>query len=429
MTGSEPAWTLDLTHGVALIDPTGVQVRFPYQKVEDLFVCLAIKGIEGIDRDEMAVSLWPRLSDESRSTNLRQTLTRLRKILGGEAIDSTRDVCKLSSVFLGNLHIQGVLSEPPQEELETLCMPIDGFARTIQWLAVNDPLQTLEMMRASVQFTLGMSRTVLQETIESIAPKLPHSDRLRGWLPFWQGHCALLGGRIQDVEALFSLSAQSGELQRDALLLTESYFWWGASQILLGRPHRALKLADKAEAILASWKSPERAYQINNLRATVLLHLKRNREAFEIFERINGYSNLNTMDLAGHEVLKAFYFATIGDFKSSRAALEFPRKLADESGIRSLDAICRLATGVIEAQEQPSRAFATLGPLIDASKPGKSAHFELYAHETLAIAYLRTNNPIESQRSVNRAQSIRRQLGIQYTGWDQTRLEPLLSPA
>jgi hypothetical protein len=417
-------WRMDFQDGLRLQDPGGNQITFPYRKVGELFLVLARVGRDGIGRDELAERLWPDARSATRRLNLRQTLSRLRKIIGEENLSTSRSHCKLSSNFSLSIETARTSESDDCSNLGAGPNPADGFVATIEWLAENDPAQMLEMMRTTIGFTSAVPPAKLLSVLNLAARAVPHNSYLHGWLQHWRGFAIFSGCNIREGQPHFVFAAEAAEANRDPLLLSESYFWLGASEILLGRSSRALLLSEKARTLLETWGISEGDYKIANLRATALLHLNRNQEALKIFESATGHSHLTSLDFANHEALRALYLATLGQFALAREVLEFPKRLVSETGLQNLKGLCCLATGVIQSQEEPHRAINTLNSLLETSKLRKYPHFVLYSQESLALAHLKMREMSEAKSLLKGALETRKRIGMAYTGWDQLRMKP-----
>ncbi len=165
-------WRLQVLGGFALRSAAGRDVELPTRKASLLLAYLAVPAGTGHPRDRLADLLWPSSGQEQARGSLRHALAALRKVLGAEAIDGTRDQIRLR---------QGIVAvdlDAIADAAEGRVLPdLSGSASTAAFLdgiatdgeALNEWL-TFERTRCR-----ALQQAALQKTIEALSNDNRHA--------------------------------------------------------------------------------------------------------------------------------------------------------------------------------------------------------------------------------------------------------------
>ena len=166
------AWRLQVLGGFALRSAAGRDVELPTRKAALLLAYLAVPAGTGHPRDRLADLLWPSSGQEQARGSLRHALAALRKVLGAEAIDGTRDQIRLK---------QGIVAvdlDAIADAAEGRALPdLSGSALTAAFLdgiagdgeALNEWL-TFERTRCR-----ALQQAALQKSIEALSNDNRHA--------------------------------------------------------------------------------------------------------------------------------------------------------------------------------------------------------------------------------------------------------------
>src|SRR4249920_2647931 len=94
-----PQFGLSLLGGFELSGPDGV-VDLPSKKLAGLLAYLACTAPKPQPRERLSALLWGSHFDEQAKQNLRQALSRLRKLLGPDALESDGEVVSLNATVV-----------------------------------------------------------------------------------------------------------------------------------------------------------------------------------------------------------------------------------------------------------------------------------------------------------------------------------------
>ena len=158
--------------GFALRSAAGRDVELPTRKATLLLAYLSVPAGTGHPRDRLADLLWPSSGQEQARGSLRHALAALRKVLGAEAIDGTRDQIRLK---------QGIVAvdlDAIADAAEGRALPdLSGSALTAAFLdgiagdgeALNEWL-TFERTRCR-----ALQQAALQKSIEALSNDNRHA--------------------------------------------------------------------------------------------------------------------------------------------------------------------------------------------------------------------------------------------------------------
>lgn len=143
----------------------------PYQKVAQLLAVLAEAKGEPIGREELSRLLWPHSPRFDRFTNLRQTMGRLRPIVGSKLV-ADRRTCSLDpSLRIAILHRELLSIE---DSLPRQGLPDHTFSDLVEEASVNAPVLSIAMMRENPAQGMGVSPRQLKRRLRfRTKPKAP----------------------------------------------------------------------------------------------------------------------------------------------------------------------------------------------------------------------------------------------------------------
>ena len=107
--------------------------------------------------------------------------------------------------------------------------------------------------------------------------------------------------------------------------------------------------------------------------------------------------------------------------------LEWPAMVARETQHFRLNAICDLAQGYIAIREGESeKGIRTLGHVTKSAERADSGHFQIYAHEGVAVGLWRMTEKPDAIEHLRSAKKLRADMNMAYTDWDQMRIRSVL---
>src|SRR5579862_1412687 len=190
----ERAWRLRLYGGFCLRNPRGEEVRLADRKVEGLLAILTLFRERGIERRVAADLLWPDKGADNL-TNLRQAILNLRRAIGADAIESSRNHCRLSASFpLTGDFERGASREGvflPEHEgawFDEVRMgrnpsttgpqsAVDHFYQTLKWFSENDRRGMHSLLASRTSLTRGIACNDLLQLLQAG----PDHESCLGW--------------------------------------------------------------------------------------------------------------------------------------------------------------------------------------------------------------------------------------------------------
>jgi|GEM_PF-3628040 len=411
-------WHLDLTNGFHLTDEMGRPVSLGQRKCQELFLALALRRGRLADRDAVAADLWPVDAPSERRSNLRQTLSKLRRALGSGRIYADRTVCGFEKGFVVRVD-RGVPTVEGDSSAQT---PVGGFLRFLQWQSENEPDRVLGTMSANPSLTHSLPPFVFKDLLERGAANAWMSDADRRWKLFWDGCAASQVANLGAALPRMKRALQSGIEARDSSLVIEAGISWAGGEVLKGRAMRGLEILDLVESV-AGPQNRRAARQLCIVRSSAFLHLGRRDAWRDLLQRQEHLES--ALDYASQRALEAFFVATSPDPAQTMDLVEGPLAQAREIGASSLETLCLLAVGYAEARENPERAIGRLTELRRYCQRSGFAHFALYASEALALAMHRADELRLAAKESSAAAGTRARLAFGLTSWDRDRLAPV----
>src|SRR5690606_7783605 len=189
---------IQLIGGFSLSDAAGKPRAINSRKLQLLLAILVIKNGEKISRRELASILWSRHAEDNALTSLRQSLLRLKNLLGNEGeniLCVDRQTLALNATFVSS-DIGSVLNACQCANLNDLQLQIVAEDRLLSSLVAKDDAEITWLSTARQQLYEKVLRAVIQQLAE---PDL--CDQQRSKLHHTQ---TLLEGRL-------GLGSQSSE--------------------------------------------------------------------------------------------------------------------------------------------------------------------------------------------------------------------------
>jgi hypothetical protein len=416
-----------------LVSPNGLRVHFPYAKLEELFVALAVGHPNPVNREEVAKTLWPLADPSQRKVNLRQGIYRLRKVLSPSLIWSDAVFSGLLQDFQLTLIPDDPSAEAEEEPLLTLEQkkepsPITDFLQLLTWFAEWDPGQMLELMQSNGDLAQGIWPTDMQDLLALAGKRLKSNHPLAGWIHIWQGGILLANDDIYGASVRYRAAYDDGVEKQEKNLAIEGLYMFGLCAILLKQLDLARRIAQRLGHLVRSISDPILASRAQDLEGTLLIHLGRTKEGLQTLSELDPIMEIKLLDLAQNQALCALYHACAGQVEAAQRLLPIPTRLARETRHFRLSAICSLAEGYVHFHGgEPEKAVNILGALAETSKSARSSHFEIYGREGVAISYWRLGEKGEASKAIRSATQIRKGINMAYTDWDHLRLMPLRS--
>ncbi len=129
MLSNQRPWVIRQDRGLQIFNGEGKRVEFAYKKVEELPFALATANNKSLNREALAVRLWPEACLDTAKQNLRQCLYQLRKAVGEEAVQSSRTECSLTSGFPVLVDPSAILPNPVPDSSKAQTGPIARVLR------------------------------------------------------------------------------------------------------------------------------------------------------------------------------------------------------------------------------------------------------------------------------------------------------------
>ncbi|HEY3781348.1 MAG TPA: hypothetical protein VGL56_09720 [Fimbriimonadaceae bacterium] len=392
-------------------------ISLPTRKVEGLMAILALHPRFGVERDVAGEMLWPERPLEVQRTNLRQTLSLLRRFVGEDAVESSRSHCRLSSSFRfrsdyddvelrddkgfmpgheGEWFEQIRSGATESEEAELLVQtPISSFVNTLTWLASYDPNGLYALLKASKSLTRGIAPRALIPILDQGGLVELHA----GWSAYWRG-CA--EDNLSHCAVLLETALQEARRTKDWELGSEVCLELGKVYSRTARIEEAKKILALAETIAERNGSTEALANATRLKGTLFIHWGDPVRGLAYMARAEELIQ-DPLDRAVLAGARAFFAASAGLDQVSEAALALPLKLKDSSGHRRIAVLCATTQCVLAARGSGLRAVPEqLSELSDQLYKMGWLQFGVYADEILAKAF---NLAGEGEMASNRLKS------------------------
>lgn len=401
---------------------------------------LAMSRFEGVPRDQAADALWPDRSPEARRVNLRQTLAILRRALGSEMIESSRDDCRLSEAFqfdsdAENPTLRRATSFMPgnvghwfdvvraqcgygEEEVAAKPAALASFIDTLDWFAINDPTVMYDLMRSASMTSHGIPAASLKRLIERAGP----SKALPGWRTLWAAYAAESEGSAALSPEGFRSAMRLGEERQDYVLALEAAFNLCAAMVVQNKLTIARSLAKRAQYYATKGGLQHMMPRALGLEGIVSLiggdrdyglHMMRmgeNKEG-EYYGRIT------------IQAMRGFAQASVGLFDDAEETLLLPKQVASETGHGMIELVASMAEATIgSVVGDPLKVLPAMHRSLDLGESMQNSYFRTYAHEAAAKIYLRLGEKEKAKAEFGVARRIRRHGGMVYTPWDRMRL-------
>ncbi len=410
-------WLIREDQGLRIDGPAGVEIRFPYKKVDELLLVLALAG-DCLERDGVAEKLWPNRSVAERRTNLRQALSQLRKTIGEENLVADRFLCGLRPGF--PIRVDDGLKRSRLRSIavpESHDSPVAGFEKTLIWLSKEDPAQMLKIMRASHDLLAAISNGIMSSILARGEGALKHDPSLVGWVLYWQSNLVFNASQRKRIaNKALRWAVQEGDKE----LVVSCISSLVSAQMTSGQTEEALGSIQAARNFVGIRNSPL-ASKLDSLRGVVLLHAGQAKAGLDLLQPSPGSNALleSTTSLA----LKALYLADSGEGIKALEVMEYPRRIAEESGHFNGAMLCDLALATAVSQDDPELALELFDRVI--SRSSLDSRLDLIAREAAGAIHFRLGSRKEAANLIGGAAKVRHQLGYVFTAWDRLRLQQI----
>ncbi len=395
-------WQLRFFGEFSVRNPEGHGVRLPDRKVEGLLAILALHPEYGIERSRAAEILWPGRAPSNLAT-LRQALSVLRRALGEDAIEASRQHCRLTSSFAFASDF-----EQPQErrggfmpgldgewfeEIRLDCDAGDGtvtldsdtivasFHQTLLWFAAHDRRGLHNLLRARPSLTRGIAYTDLLALIRAT----PEDDSCVGWSYYWRGTaedsldiCAgLLRSALREAKRTQSLS-----------LASEACLELGKVYSRSGKVEQALRICDIADGVAAESNSRANRANAVRLRGTVQVHWQDTRSGLNLLREAERLLD-DPIEIAVAQGARAFFEASAGMFDRAAESLSQSQALSRSLNHYRIGITAPLTAMLLRLSEGArTSVIAELAQLGDHYRLIGSTQFGVYSDELLSSLLL-----------------------------------------
>lgn len=397
-----------------LTAPDGRSVKLPTRSTGLLLSGLADAGPRGLSRRVLEEALWPGAAERSQKANLRQTLTRLRRVIGCESLEIDRTTCRLRAGFR-------VQVELPAKTQTSETDPILALLHLSKWLASHSPTRAVQLMRENYDLIPGMHADDLSSLLGSIIPQLDPRGREAGWCALWQGF-SLSDTSIASGWRAFYRALQIARERNDLLLELEASFWLGSPAITSGRLHVAKRIVDRCEELESVLSPPRHLLRTAWLRGALQYHLGNPVEGAASLERypIDGERALEQARLC---TLRAFFHATTGQADSAWPLLEQAECLALGCSHVWINDVSPLTKAILAFEGgNIAEADRHLSVVEECAGTPGARQVRIYATELRAHVCDTVGDPEEAERQRWIARRERASVGMGYTPWDNMRL-------
>lgn len=432
-------WRLSLYGDFRLLDETGEPVVLPNRKVEALLAVLVVHRAFGIDRDIAGEILWPEKPLEARRWNLRQALTRLRKVIGAEAIESTRDQCRLSSdrvwetdyetpslrrseafmpghsgEWFDDIRLESL--EPSEGEQPPAV--VENYLRTLRWYASNDPRGMFALLKASP----SLARGIRFSDMIALLADVRHDDCCRGWAAYWQGaaeddlqQCAKL------LRIAFDEAASTGDLE----LASEACLELGKVYARIGRGDDAASLCRVASDLASRTRSPNGKANAHRLNGAVQIQMSGGQQGFDHLSAAEDLVD-DPIERAILLSSRAWFEASSGLIDKARETMAGPLRIARETGHSRIDTVTKITQALLTAHSgDRGAAMEQLERLRDVARSSGSTQYVVYAEELLAkLLYLSGDKGL-AERKLEAARKGRTKARMAVTPLESERLRSI----
>lgn len=405
-------WKLQQDEEFTLTNDVGEVRVLAYRKVGELLIALVDRHGQLIDRQEISTKLWPMSSPSVRLSNLRQALSKLRTVVGGENILSNRACCGLSLGFQ-------VSVRPENEQMRQPKAIASSLMNFLGHLSDGSPVQFFETLRVNADSAFDLPADSMLEMVDRASELLPVQHPAQGWAHYLRGVGTI--GNVPMSRNHFARSLRSAIDAQDQDLFQRSVHWSGACLILLGRVDTAVKLAHEAEKGAGSVQGYCRNW-ITSLKGTAYLHAGMFRESAETMRQISYSDALSEEEWRQHEGLRAFYLATTGHDDEAVRVAETVRAQGTGTSFDRASVLAYLATATVSARTEPGSATQSLRNWTSVAESHGETHFLLYGLEALGLAQALEGDTEGSLETMDRSTLLRNDLKTVKTRWDRHRL-------
>ncbi len=410
-------WSIKEDNGLRTFRADGTEVRFPYKKVDEVLLALALAG-EALDRDRLAEKLWTSSSIADRRTNLRKALSHLRKSIGEHNLISDRYTCRLREGFVIGVHEDLRRSHLSSIEISKKeDSPVVGFEKTLLWLSKENPVQMLRTMRASHDLLGAVSTDLTSVLLARGESSVQHDPSLLGWVLFWQSNMVF---NAAERKRIANKALRWAVKEKDKELVVSCTSSLVSGQMTSGQMKEAFANISAARKFVGL-QNPLLVSRLDSLLGVVMLHAGRAKDGLALMQPNPTMGAL--LDSVLTLALKALYVADIGEGSRALEIMEYPRRIAEESGHFTGTMLCDLTLATAVAEEDSELALEIFTRLL--SRTGLDSRLDLIVREAAGANHYRLGNRREAAQLIGDAARARRRLGYVFTSWDQLRLQKI----
>ncbi len=406
-----------------LIRSDGVRSVLPYRQVAELLALLATAGPTGVERCQLGRQLWPSSPRAQRLLNIRQSLSRLRSVVGADLVFADRQRCGLDAEV--NVHVVGEVTSAGVPQLALGQNHLDDFGDMVELLADTDPIAALQRLNSNVRLGTCISPKQLTRIAANWHVDARFGEEEKGWIYFWQG-CGRLAGDVVGACRFLNHSRGLAIKCHQWDLLCESTFWLGINRILLGDLAGAKRLGEQAN-LLQSRQFPAGAARMNTLLAHTSLHAGDTQSALLFLSRIANDGHQSAADRMMNEALRALYLAYDGQLGCAERLLDQIRTNTPGKDAKPIEGYLTLADTVIGTMDYSRASFARAEDVASAFSTRSDKQMELYTRELIWVRARENEKPIYARTQISRIKSLRNSIGLAQTAWDRSRLSPKLA--
>jgi len=420
-------WSLSLAAGFHLREPSGALVRLPTWKTEALLVMIARASGAEVSKDTIFRKLWPGQDAAQASTNLRQTVRRLRQVLGSDAVTSSRSGCSLAKGF--EIDLEDRAGDPHfgvGESAEQIQTPTQALLQMVSWALERSPERAIDLMRSNHDIVLEFTPTEIIPVSERLLSLCRPTDPYYGWAIYLLGNGQFQTAGYPVVAKTFAQAFKLGEQHGDTQLMALSGIFLVAAALAHGRMSVANRLMDTLEGLANQYRGTHIPGLLMSGRATLFFHEGKTHQAIQLAERSIELIAHSAHDQANAEAQWAVYLASAGKLDAARKLLDAPIAYAKSNDFHRLDLVIGAAEQMILVQEGDFTALHEHSvPLIRQAVANGAFQLEVQVREMLAVGAWESGNRGIAEQEWRLAQALRNRLGLAMTQWDRTRLARL----
>lgn len=412
-------WQLRFFGEFSARNPEGHMVRLPDRKVEGLLAVLALHPEYGIERSRAAEILWPGRAPSNLAT-LRQALSVLRRTLGEDAIEASRQHCRLTSsfVFVSDFDLpnerrggfmpglEGEWFDEIRLDSDTTPATLDSdtivasFHQTLLWFASHDRRGLHNLLRARPSLTRGIAYSDLLELMRAA----PEDESCVGWSYYWRGTAE---DSLDTCAGLLRSALREAKRNQSLSLASEACLELGKVYSRSGKVEQALRICDIADDVADESNSRANRANALRLRGTVQVHWLDTRSGLSLLREAEHLLD-DPIEIAVAQGARAFFEASSGKFDRAAESLHQSQVLSRSLNHYRIGITAPLTAMLLRLSEGArTSVIAELAQLGDHYRSIGSTQFGVYADELLSSLLLEAGETDLAQSHIRSAQQAR----------------------